>query len=133
MRIMTKINNRRKFQPYRQNLRNNITKSEVVLWKFIKGDRLGCRFRRQYGIGNFILDFYCPKLKLAIEVDGITHAEESVFIKDQKKQKYLENLGITVKRYNSNEIFNNLENILTDLEVACKLVALPTATPPTPS
>ena len=95
---MTKIYNKRKFQEFRSELRGRMTKSEAILWKYIKNDRLKFRFRRQHGIGNYIVDFYCPKLKLAIEVDGLTHAEEEVFEKDQRK-KFIKENNMILKRY----------------------------------
>ena len=108
-----------------------MTKSEVIFWSQIKNDSFGYRFRRQHGIGPYIVDFYCPKLKLAIEIDGSTHYEESVFKKDVIKQKYLESIGITVRRYNSEQVFNDLDNVLKDLENTCNLLAT-SATPPDP-
>ncbi len=94
---------------------------------------MGFRFRRQYGIGNYIVDFYCPKLKLAIEIDGFTHAEEKVFIKDQNKEAFLKKNNIILKRYNSAQIFNDLDNVLLDIEHGCTEIAEASATPPTPS
>ena len=130
---MTKLYNKRKFKEFRSELRGRMTKSEVVLWKYIKNDSLGFRFRRQYGIGNYIVDFYCPKLKLAIEVDGLTHAEEEVFEKDQRKEEFIKENNIILKRYSSNQIFNDLDNTLMDIENTCKEIARASATPPTPS
>jgi len=113
-----------------------MTKSETVLWKHIKGDVMGWRFRRQHSIGNFIVDFYSPKLKLAIEVDGLTHYEKKVFEKDLVKDKFLANIGIVVKRYNSEQVFNDLENVLQDIYITCQMLSgnlKTSATPPTPS
>jgi len=120
---MTKIYNTSRNKPFRKYLRQNMTKSETVLWKNIKGDRLGHRFRRQYGVGNYIIDFYCPLLKLAIEVDGFTHADERVFAKDQRKEKYLESLGITVKRYSAEQVFNTINEVIGDLYQTCEEMA----------
>jgi len=116
---MQELFNRKNLGQYQRDLRSSMTKSEAVLWKYLKGDQSGYRFRRQYGVGNYIVDFYCPKLKVAIEVDGSTHNEARVFEKDLVKQEYLEKLGILVKRYNSNDIFNNLDNILQDIKFVC--------------
>ena len=110
-----------------------MTKSEAILWKYIKNDRLKFRFRRQHGIGNYIVDFYCPKLKLAIEVDGLTHAEEEVFEKDQRKERFINENNMILKRYSSDQIFNDFDNVLVDLENTCKELAASPATPPTPS
>lgn len=97
-----------------------MTKGEKILWQHINRDQLGLRFRRQYGIGDYIVDFYCPKLKLVVEIDGLTHYEEKVFENDQIRQRYLEQLGLTVKRYNSEQVFNNLESVLTDIYNTCQ-------------
>ena len=131
--VMTKLYNKRKFQEFRSELRGRMTKSEAILWKYIKNDRLGFRFRRQHGIGNHIVDFYCPKLKLVIEVDGLTHAEEKVFEKDQRKEKFIKENSMILKRYSSDQIFNDLDNTLMDIENICKEMAITPATPPTPS
>lgn len=127
---MTKIFNRRSNAGFRKDLKGKMTKSEAVLWKFIKGDVLGYRFRRQYGIGHFIVDFYCPILKLAIEVDGFTHAEEEVFEKDCRKDEFLNKLGIKVSRYSSEQVLKTLRNVLLDIEFSC--TSLASATPPRP-
>lgn len=130
---MTKLFNKRKFQAFRSELRGRMTKSEALLWKYIKNDNLGFRFRRQHGIGNYIVDFYCPKLKLAIEIDGLTHAEQKVFEKDQRKERFIKENSITLKRYSDTQIFNDLDNVLMDIENTCKEIASTPATPPTPS
>lgn len=77
------------------------------------------KFRRQQGIGNYVVDFYCPELKIVAEVDGLTHLEEVVFEKDKIRQKYLENLGLKVVRYDSQDIFYKINNILEDLYNIC--------------
>lgn len=96
-----------------------MTKSETVLWKNIKGNQLGYKFRRQHGIGDFIIDFYCPALRLAVEVDGLTHSDITVYEKDIVKQKYLENLGIIVKRYSAEQIFKTINQVLKDIYQTC--------------
>ena len=116
---MTKIFNRYNSKPIRRKLRGEMTKGEVLLWKHIKGEQLGCQFRRQYSIGNYIVDFFCPKLKLIVEIDGFTHYDEKIFENDLKRQKYLEELGLTVKRYNSERVFDEMREVLDDLWRAC--------------
>lgn len=118
--IMPKIYNREYLLNYQRDLRKMMTKSEVVVWKYIKSNQLGLKFRRQYGIGNYIVDFYCPRIKLAIEIDGVTHIEESVFENDQKKEEYLKEIGIVIKRYTSEDVFKNLRAILDDLWRTCE-------------
>lgn len=120
--IIPNLFNRKYLKPFRKKLRNNLTKSETILWKHLSHDQLGVRFRRQYSIGDYIVDFYCPTLQLVIEVDGSTHFEEQVFDRDQKKESYLKNLGIVVKRYPDEEVFNNLEQVITDIYQTCEML-----------
>ena len=79
-------------------LRNNNTLAEVLLWNQLKGRKmLGCSFLRHRPIYKYIVDFYCPKLGLVIEIDGESHREK--FASDQVRQKNLENLGLSVLRF----------------------------------
>ena len=93
-------------------LRNNSTKSEIYLWNRIKGKQLGVRFIRQKPIDNYIVDFYCKELMLAIEIDGYSHSLEEVYYSDVKRDIKLEELGIEVLRINDSIIFNDMENAL---------------------
>jgi len=104
---------------FRKILRQNSTKSELLLWSKLRNNQLGFKFRRQYGVGKYILDFYCPKLKLAVEVDGLTHSDEKVYDKDVIRENYLKNLGIVVKRYSTQQIFDKLDEVLDDLYYNC--------------
>ena len=83
-----------------------------MLWKQLKGGRLGAKFRRQHGVENFILDFYCPKLRLAIEVDGYTHGSEEARVKDAERQAIIESHGIRFLRFRDDEIQGNIERVL---------------------
>lgn len=105
---------------YRRKLRQNMTKSETVLWKYIKSNQLGYKFRRQYSVGRFIADFACAPLKLIIEVDGLTHADEKIFEKDLVKEKYLKENGYTVNRYSAELVFKDLKNVLADIYQTCE-------------
>jgi very-short-patch-repair endonuclease len=119
-KFMTKISNRYINKSTRQKLRSNMTKGEKLLWYQINYDKMGFRFRRQFGIGKYIVDFYCPALKLVVEIDGFTHGNETVFANDQIREQYLRSLGLIVKRYNDQEIFNNLDQVLFDLQHTCQ-------------
>jgi len=117
---MTKLINDNYKMELRRKLRKTMTKSETVLWKYIKGEQLLVKFRRQVSIQNYIVDFYCPQLKLIVEVDGSTHNEEEVFKKDVERDKILKDLGFEIIRYNSERIFNNLNEVLSDLYTTCE-------------
>ena len=112
---MRKIHNIKDQKRIRQSLRNNMTKSEIILWSKIKSSQLGYKFRRQHGIGKYIVDFYCPELKLIIEIDGDVHGFENQIKKDEERQKFLENLGFTVLRYANNDVMQNINGVIEDL------------------
>jgi very-short-patch-repair endonuclease len=113
---MTDIFNKKEFVKKRQYLRNNMTKAEIILWSKLKGKQLnGLKFRRQYGINNYVVDFYCPELRLAIEVDGEVHCYDSRITYDKQRQRDIEALGIKVLRYSNNDVIKNLEGVLNDI------------------
>jgi len=111
---MPKIFNRYNQKTTRKILRNKLTFYEIVLWSKLKNSQINDKkFRRQHGIGNYIVDFYCPEIKLVIEVDGANHYfDEKSEEYDNKRQKYLENLGLKVIRFKNNEIRDNLDGVL---------------------
>jgi len=91
-------------------------KAEVILWSKLKGKGLmGYKFRRQYSIGSFVIDFYCPKLKLAIEVDGDSHFIEGAEDYDKERQAIIEVYGIKFFRFTNKEICENIEGVLTSV------------------
>ena len=94
-------------------LRNESTHSEIRLWKYLKGKQLRYRFIRQKPIGNFIIDFYCKELLLAIELDGYSHALKDVVEKDEIKEKYLQSIGIDLLRFQDAEIMEDIDNVIS--------------------
>ncbi len=113
---MTDIFNKKEFIKKRQHLRRNMTKAEIILWSKLKGKQLnGLKFRRQYGINNYIVDFYCPELRLAIEIDGDVHCYDSRITYDKKRQGEIEALGIRVLRYTNIDVIRNLDGVLNDI------------------
>ncbi len=110
---MTQLYNRASEKEKRQKLRNNMTKAEKMLWDKIKGKQIeSCKFRRQYSVAQFIIDFYCPELKLAIEIDGESHFQEDAVKYDQERQIFIESAGIIFLRFTNNEVFEKLNSIL---------------------
>lgn len=97
------------------NLRNESTRSEIRLWKYLKGKQLGVRFIRQKPIGNYILDFYCKELQLGIELDGLSHHFEEIMEKDAEKERYLRSLGINLLRFEDNEVMGDIDNVMAVL------------------
>jgi very-short-patch-repair endonuclease len=86
--------------------------AEVILWSKLKSKRLGYKFRRQYSVNKFVIDFYCPELKLAIEVDGESHYTENAKAQDEERQKIIEYYDITFLRFTNKEIYKNLNGVL---------------------
>jgi len=97
----------------RTSLRSNATQAECLLWKALKNKQVGgLKFRRQHGIGPYVMDFYCPELKLCIELDGGIHAESDVHLRDHLRTKYLEDNGIHVLRFSNIHVYEHLDYIL---------------------
>lgn len=102
-----------KLKELTRKLRQNMTYSEVKLWNELKnGQMMGYDFDRQRPIGNYIVDFYCKDLLLALEVDGITHHDEKVILKDEIRQEELEMLGVSFLRFDALEVVQDINNIL---------------------
>jgi len=94
-----------------------MTLGEVLLWNELKQKRmLGYDFDRQKPIDNFIVDFYCKDLKLAIEVDGASHYVEGAFEKDKIRQKKLENLGVKFLRFDDEDMKQQMKGVVKEIE-----------------
>jgi excinuclease ABC subunit A len=104
-----------------RNLRNNSTKSEIKLWEQLKGKKMhGYDFDRQKPVDEYICDFFCRELMLAIELDGITHDHEEVQVNDEKREKRLNEIGINVLRFLDDEGLNETEHVLNAIEAYVK-------------
>ncbi|OGY89924.1 MAG: hypothetical protein A2927_01100 [Candidatus Komeilibacteria bacterium RIFCSPLOWO2_01_FULL_45_10] len=115
---MAIINNKKSLKNRRKKLRNNMTQAEILLWLQIKNSQLsGYKFRRQHSIGRYIVDFYCPELKLAIELDGGHHNQNEQSVYDKERTIYLNSLNVRVIRYGNNEVIKNINGVFEDLQV----------------
>ncbi|NOQ68024.1 DUF559 domain-containing protein [Patescibacteria group bacterium] len=104
-----------KLKQIARNLRNNSTLSEVLLWQHLRGKKMkGYDFHRQKPIGNYIVDFFCNDLMLAIEIDGISHDDK--INKDVKRQKQIESFGISFLRFNDIDVKKNIEGVVVAIE-----------------
>jgi very-short-patch-repair endonuclease len=100
-----------------KNLRKNSTPQEIILWSRLRAKRFkDLKFRRQYLIGKYIVDFICLEKKLIIELDGWQHKEENQERYDEKRTKYLERNGFKVIRFWNNEVNNNSEGVFLKIE-----------------
>lgn len=115
---------KRKIIPYNpklkelaRQLRNNSTKSEILLWKRLKGKQMkDYDFHRQKPLLNYIVDFYCYELNLVIEIDGYSHLLDEIKEKDIKKQKELEGQGLFILRFTDKQIFKEMDNVIREIE-----------------
>ncbi|MBI1288882.1 MAG: DUF559 domain-containing protein [Flavobacteriales bacterium] len=106
-----------KLKEFARHLRNNSTQSEIWLWKRLKGrQRLGYDFHRQKPIDNYILDFFCNELMLGIELDGYSHLLDEVQLRDEKKNKRMQELGITILRFHDDEVFFDIDAVVLRID-----------------
>ena len=105
--------------PLAKILRKNMTKEEKHLWyDFLKGYEI--RFIRQKPIGNYIVDFYCAKAKVVVELDGSQHYTEVNIEKDTERTKFLEQYGIMVVRVPNNQVNQNFRGVFEYIDLAVK-------------
>ena len=115
------IYNTTKRAAHRNKLRRSLTPAEAVLWKCLqKSQLLGKKFRRQCSIDRYIVDFYCPECRLAIELDGQGHFEINVDSYEAERTRYLENCGICILRFENRVIFENLDAVLEAIKASIK-------------
>ena len=101
-------------------LRQQLTPAEAKLWEALRGRQLkGLKFRCQHPIGRFIVDFYCPSLKLVIEVDGNIHTQQQDY--DQARTDLLENFSYRVLRFTNDEVIHDLPKVLNQIIQAAQL------------
>ena len=96
----------------RRRLRENATDAERKLWSILRSRQMaGLRFFRQYSVGSYTLDFYCPEQRLAVEVDGGQHADVYGQQHDAHRDEYLKDLNIRVIRFWNNDVLQNVEGV----------------------
>jgi very-short-patch-repair endonuclease len=93
-------------------LRRDSTDVEMRLWQKLRNRQLGADFRRQHPTGPFVLDFYCPALRLAIELDGGQHTEAKHEARDARRDRWLNECGVTVMRFWNSDITQNIAGVL---------------------
>jgi len=112
-----KINNLPYLKTFRKDLRNNLTPAEAKLWTMLKGKQMeGRKFRRQHSVANYILDFYCPEERIAIELDGQGHFEATQAEYDSERDLFLESFGIKVLRFENKWVWDNLDGLLDEVK-----------------
>jgi very-short-patch-repair endonuclease len=110
------IHNLKPLEERRKELRKSLSSVEATLWKHLQKSQLNSRkFRRQHSIKKFIVDFYCPKEKLIIELDGAYHLDFAQQLYDLERTKQLETLGFKVIRFENKLVFENLPDVLNEI------------------
>ena len=110
---MTRHFNRSSDKAKRQKLRGDMPKAEIILWsRLCRRQVAGAKFRRQYGVDQFVIDFYCPELKLAIELDGASHDSSEAQTYDQMRQQHIERFGIQFLRFRNQQVYEELNEIV---------------------
>jgi len=111
------------FLPYNKNLkefsrrlRNDSTLSEVLLWQQLRAAQIeGLKFNRQKPLGRYIVDFYCKKLNLVIEVDGESHYHDEAPVRDRERQDILEDMGLSFLRFDDLDVKHNMAFVLGEI------------------
>ncbi len=97
----------------RTKLRKRLTPAEAAFWNLVKGAKLdGRKFRRQHSIGNYVVDFYCPSEKLAIELDGEVHFVDRPGLNDRSRRLFIESEGIKVIRFENKRVFEDTDWVI---------------------
>ena len=109
---MTELYNRRNIKERRRSLRNDATKAERLFWLYLRGNKTGVKFRRQYSVGSFILDFYSREVRIGIELDGMHHNTEEELARNAWRQSIIEQYNIKILRFRDEEILNGCDRAL---------------------
>jgi very-short-patch-repair endonuclease len=114
---MTEIFNKTNQKSKRKFLRKNMPKAEAVVWIHLKNKQVcGQRFLRQFSFNAFVVDFYSPKLRLAIEIDGVSHFKSGAKEYDESRQAEIEKLGIQFLRFTNDEVFEGISGVIRKIE-----------------
>ena len=107
---MTQLNNLASAKQKRKSLRNNLTTEEEMVWNRLRRDAIGFRFRRQFSIGHYIIDFYCPKKKLAVELDGSHHLKQKEY--DTARERFVHDFGVRTVRFSNLQVRQNINEVI---------------------
>jgi len=126
----TRLHNLKSQIPHRKQNRKNPTEPEKRFWSWVRGKQLGCKFRRQHGIDQYIVDFYCAEHALIVELDGESHFTSDGINADKVRTDFLESKGFRVLRFSNLEVMRNKEGVLVRLVDCLKAKSYPTPTLP---
>jgi len=116
---MARVYNKTALKETRKILRKEQTYTEKIAWIVLRNrSLLGCKFRRQYSVDRYVIDFYTPEIKLAVELDGSVHDSSEQKLYDAERQKYLESYGITFLRFRNDEFVDNGDFAVNKIKAA---------------
>lgn len=119
------VDNQYEKKQQRMDLRSHGTSAEAAMWKILNRRQIdGLRFRRQYSMGPYIMDFYCPELRLCIELDGEVHFHPGAGQHDLQRTRYLESMGIYVVRYENYNVFQCPQSIIEHIKQTARELRL---------
>lgn len=126
-----RLHKRPALKPIRRDLRRHATAAESKLWKLLRRRQLaGLRFRRQHSIGPYVVDFYCPEVRLVVELDGAVHDDPLRAAYDAARESYLEGLGLRVLRFGNERVMRQADLVLDAIAEAGQRSPLPPAPSP---
>lgn len=115
------IFNNKSLKNRRKELRTNQTDAEEKLWLFLKNKEFqGLKFFRQYSVGGYILDFYCPKLRIGVELDGSQHNKKEIKDYDKNRERILQASNIKIIRFWNDEVMRDVEKVLEKIHLFTK-------------
>ena len=116
------LRNKSELKERRRELRRNQTEAEQKVWQQVRGRRFyGLKFLRQYSVGSYILDFYCPTLKLGVELDGGQHNRPEGCENDAVRTEFLQTQGVQVVRFWNHDVLQNMSGVLEQLAVSARV------------
>jgi len=116
----------KKLKLFARNLRSNMTDAEQLIWSKIRRKQIGdLQFYRQKNINHYIVDFYCPKGKLIVEIDGGQHYGSDGMKKDRERDRYLQQLGFAVLRFSDIEVLKNIDGMVERIHEHLKFPLTP--------
>ena len=113
---MGKVYNQSRAKGVRRGLRKKLTEPEQVVWYRLRSRNLnGIKFRRQYSVGRYVVDFYAPDARVVIELDGDSHYQDDAIAYDKIRTEYFESCGMKIVRFTNNDVMKNLEGVLNSI------------------
>ena len=107
-----RVYNLTELKPRRRDLRQRSTKSEELLWKKLRNNKLGVKFRRQYSVRGYVVDFYCPKKRLVVELLGSVHKSSAAKKYDDYRREYLKAFWITILEFWNDEVERDIDGVI---------------------